>query len=226
MLSENIVKFFKKNGVLLAQITILLLPIVIISVEYASMNKNTDNLDEVAHLEKIETILAAEGGVAQPVAQPANEKKEDAQPNNVSTFEIDEVGLEMLNETANNPTKMLEGSGACTNFENVHTLAKHTGTISKSKNTEHFKKPLPAIITETEYTCTDATGTKKIKSTTMGVGVDAEANMLRCVQSNSDEAMDSDARFKHVVKIMTHHCGFKLAELRPISNAIPTGKQP
>ncbi len=222
MLSENIVKFLKKNGVLLAQITILLLPIVIISVEYASMNKNTDSLDEVAHLEKIETIPAAEGGVA----QPANEKKEDAQPNNVSTFEIDEVGLEMLNETANNPTKMLEGSGACKNFENVHTLAKHTGTISKSKNIEHFKKPLPAIITETEYTCTDATGTKKIKSTTMGVGVDAEANMLRCVQSNSDETIDSEARFKHVLKIMTHHCGFKLAELRPISNATPTVKQP
>jgi hypothetical protein len=51
----------------------------------------------------------------------------------------------------------------------------------------------------------------------MGVGVDAEANVLRCIQSISDESMDSEARFNHVVKIMTHHCGFKLSEHQPVS---------
>ncbi|MEI6745630.1 MAG: hypothetical protein WCL34_06690 [Methylococcaceae bacterium] len=219
MIVEKIVKFFRKNGVLFAQIAILLLPIVIIVI---SMNENADDFD-VASLEKIETVTAT--GTVQSTDKPANDKKEDAQPN-VSVFEIDEVSLEMLDKSAGNPKEMLAGNSPCTSFENVQTLAKHTGTISKAKNIEQFKKPLPAMITETSYTCVDTTGTKKTKFTTMGMAADAEANVLRCIQSNSDETMDSDARFKHVVKIMTHHCGFKLAEHQPISNANPTSKQP
>ncbi len=221
MLSEKIVKFFRKNGVLLAQITILVLPIVIIFVEYDSINESPDSLD-VVHLEKIETVTAA---AVQSADKSANDKKEEVQPT-VSVFEIDEVSLEMLDKSAGNPQEMLAGNSPCASFENVRTIAKHTGTISKAKNIEQFKKPLPAMITETEYACVDATGTKKTKFTTMGVGVDAEANMLRCFQSNSDETMDSEARFKHVVKIMTHHCGFKLSEFHPISTATPTDKQP
>ena len=219
MITEKIVKFFRKNGVLFAQIAILLLPIVIIVI---SMNENADDFD-VASLEKIETVTAT--GTVQSADKPANDKKEDAQPN-VSTFEVDEVSQEMLDKNASNPKEMLAGNSPCASFENVQTLAKHTGTISKAKNIEQFKKPLPAMITETSYSCVDAKGEKKTKFTTMGMAVDAEANVLRCIQSNSDETMDSDARFKHVVKIMTHHCGFKLAELRPIPTATTTSKQP
>lgn len=223
MLSENILKFFKKNGLLLIQIAVLSLPFIIFAV-YFSVGENADTID-VASLEKVETIAATVPKVDKPASEKKDVKKAEKQPD-VSTFEIDEVSQEMLDKNANNPKEMLAESGACTSFENVRTIAKHTGTISKAKNIEQFKKPLPAMITETEYTCADATGTKKTKFTTMGVGVDAEANVLRCVQSNSDEAMDSEARFKHVLKIMTHHCGFKLAELRPISTATPTVKQP
>jgi hypothetical protein len=211
MLLENILKFFKKNGVLLLQITILLLPFFIF-IEYAAMSENTDDLD-VPSLEKVESVAAV-----QKIDKPENETKNETklEKSAGSTFEVDEVSQEMLDKSAGNPKEMLAGSGsACTSFENVKTIAKYTGTISKAKNVEQFKKPLPAMITETEYSCVDTTGAKKTKSTTMGVGVDAKDNLLRCIQSNSDETMDSEARFKHVLKIMTHHCGFKLSEHQP-----------
>ncbi len=222
MFSENFSKFFKKNGLFVAQITLIILPFLIFFV-YLSISETDDNFD-VASLEKIETVSVVSS--AQQSEKPDNEKKKEESQPDVSTFEVDEVSQEMLDKSAGNPKEILAGSGACTNFENVQTLAKHTGTISKAKNIEQFKKSLPAMITETSYTCVDANGEKKTKFTTMGMAVDAEANVLRCIQSNSDETMDSDARFKHVVKIMTHHCGFKLAEHQPISNANPTSKQP
>ncbi len=227
MLPDSVLKFFKNNGVLLIQITVLSLPIIIF-LFYFTFGENIDTFD-VASLEKVEAISEPVEPI-QKVDKPASEKSEEkkAQPD-VATFEVDEVSQEMLDKNANNPAEMLAGNGAngaCTNFENVHTIAKHTGTISKAKNIEQFKKPLPAMITETEYTCVDAAGAKKTKSTTMGVAVDAEANVLRCIQSNSDETMDSEARFKHVVKTMTHHCGFKLSELRPISNVIQPSEKP
>jgi hypothetical protein len=211
---ETIKKFFKKNGVLLIQIAVLSLPFIIFAI-YFSVGENADSL-EVASLEKVETIAETVQKVDKPASEEKEEKKEEKQ-SNVSTFEIDEVSQEMLDKNAKNPKEMLAGNGACTNFENVHTTAKHTGTISKAKNIEQFKKLLPAMITEMEYTCVDANGAKKTKFTTMGVGVDAEANMLRCMQSTSDETMDKEARIKHVLKIMTHHCGFKLSEHQPIS---------
>jgi hypothetical protein len=210
MLSEKLVNFFKKNGVLLIQIAVLCLPIVIL-LEYATLNDTAD-----VDLEKIETL--------EPVKKadsPVNEKKDNDTPSNntPSSFEIDEVSSQnMMDKNAGNPAeKMMKNNASCANAENVHTVAEYIGTISKAKNIEHFKKPLPAKITETEYTCTDANGAKKVKSTTMGVAMDAEADMLRCIQSNSDEAMDREARFKRVLKIMTHHCGFKLSE--PSTNA-------
>ncbi len=222
MIVEKIVKFFKKNSLFAAQITLIILPFLIFFI-YLSKSETDDNFD-VASLEKIESVSVVSS--AQQSEKPDNEKKKEESQSDVSVFEIDEVSQEMLDKNANNPKAMLAESGACTNFENVRTIAKHTGTISKAKNIEQFKRPLPAMITETEYTCVDTTGTRKTKFTTMGVAVDAEGNVLRCIQSNSDETMDSDARFKHVVKIMTHHCGFKLSEFHPISTAIPTSKQP
>lgn len=214
---ESILKFLKKNGLLLIQIAVLSLPFIIFAA-YFSVSENADTID-IASLEKIEVI--AEAKTIQKADKPASEKKEEKQPN-VSTFEIDEVSQEMLNKNSNNPKEMLAGNSACTNFENVRTIAKHTGTISKAKNIERFKKSLPAMISEIEYTCVDAKGSKQTKFTTMGSGVDAEANVLRCIQSTSDETMNSDARFKYILKTMAHHCGFKLSEHQPIS----TGKQP
>lgn len=208
---EAITKFFKKNGVLLIQIAVLSLPFIIFAIYY-SVGENADTPD-VASLEKIETVTETVQKIDKPVSEKKDEKKDEKQAD-VSTFEIDEVSREMLDKNAKNPKEMLAGNGACVNFENVRTLEKHTGTISKAKNIEQFKKLLPAMITEMEYSCVDANGAKQTKFTTMGVGVDAEANMLRCMQSNSDETMDREARFKHVLKIMTHHCGFKLSEHR------------
>lgn len=210
---EHILKFFKKNGVLLIQIAILSLPFIIFSI-YFSMDESGDTVDVTS----LETV------VEKPV-ESENEKKEEKKEENkeqhaaASTFEVDEVSKDMLDKSSSNSKEMLSANGACTNFENVHTISKHTGTISKAKN-EYFKKPLPAMITETEYTCVNAKGEKRTKFTTMGVGADSEANMLRCIQSISDETMDSEARFKHVLKTMTHHCGFKLSE------HISTDKQP
>jgi hypothetical protein len=214
MLSETILKFFKKNGVLLIQIAVLSLPFVIFAIYY-SVSENADTIDVAS----LETVVEIAPKSAEPEKEKTDEKKaekNEQQSATASTFEVDEVSQKMLDKNANNPKEMLAGNGACTNFENVHTIAKHTGTISKAKNIEHFKKPLPAMITETEYTCVDAKGVQKTKFTTMGVGVDAEANVLRCIQSISDESMNSEARFNHVVKIMTHHCGFKLSEHQPV----------
>lgn len=208
MTLENILKFFKKNGVLLVQITVLSLPFLIFFI-YFSVGENSNTLD-VASIEKVEILEEAK--TVQKVDKAEKEQnKIPQQEKNDSTFEIDEVSQEMLNKNAANPKEMLANSNsACTNFENVQTLAKHLGTISKAKNIEQFKKPLPAMITETQYVCVDGNGARKTKFTTMGVGVDAQANALRCIQSNSDETMNSEERFKHVLKIMTHHCGFKL----------------
>jgi hypothetical protein len=216
MLLENILKFFKKNGVLLIQIGVLSLPFIIFAI-YFSVNENANTVDVAT----LETVVEIAPKAAEPEKEKTDEKNEQ-QSAAASTFEVDEVSQDMLNKSAGNPKEMLAGSGACTNFENVHTIAKHTGTISKAKNIAHFKKLLPAMITETEYTCVDAKGAKQTKFTTMGVGVDAEANLLRCIQSTSDETMDSEARFNYVLKTMTHHCGFKLSEHQPVS----TGKQP
>jgi hypothetical protein len=55
-------------------------------------------------------------------------------------------------------------------------------------------------------------GERQTKFTVTGVASDSAAKVLRCIQSNSDEALDREARFKHVLKTMTHHCGFKLLE--------------
>lgn len=218
MFLKKLAKFFKENGLFLMQITAILLPFVFFAVYFSG--RETDDTFDIPNLEKIETVTPIAGAI-QKADKPVSEKKEATQ-SNTSTFEIDEVSREMLDKSAGNPKEMLASNGACTNFENVHTVAKHTGTISKAKNIEQFKKPLPTMITETEYTCTNAKGEKQTKSTTMGVAVDAEANVLRCIQSNSDETMDAEARFQHVLKTMTHHCGFKLSEHRAIS----TGKQP
>ncbi len=205
MLLEDILKFFKKNAVVLTQVTVLSLPFVIFAFYY-SVSENADIVD-VPVIERVETVAPIEKVKTETESKPKVEKSPD-----VSTFEVDEVSREMLNNSVKNPQEMLSGNGACVTSENVRTVSKHTGTISKAKNIEQFKKPLPAMITEVEYTCVDAKGEKKTKSTTMGVAVDTDANVLRCIQSTSDAALNSEERFKHVVKIMSHHCGFKLAE--------------
>ena len=219
MYLENLSKFFKENGLFLMQITAIVLPFVFFTVYFS--NVETDDTFDVSSISKVEMNAAT--GNAQKVDAPKDDKKEENQSaGSSSTFEVDEVSQEMLNKSAGNPKEMLSGNSPCTSFEDVRTVAKYTGTISKAKNIERFKRPLPAMITETEYACVDASGAKKTKATTMGVAVDSDTNTLRCIQSNSDETMDSEARFKHVLKMMTHHCGFKLSE----HHAISTGKQP
>ena len=217
MFFENMVKFFKENGLFLMQITAIVLPFVLFAVYFS--NVETEDTFDVPSISNVEIAPAA--STVQKVDVPKDDKKE-AKPSagSSSTFEVDEVSQAMLDKSAGNPKEMLSSNSPCTSFENVRIVSKHTGTISKAKNIERFKKSLPAMITETEYACVDAKGMKTTKSTTMGVAVDAEENKLRCIQSNSDETMDSEARFKHVVKIMTHHCGFKLSE----HHSIATGK--
>jgi hypothetical protein len=209
---ENLSKFFKKNAVVIVQVSVLLLPFIIFAFYY-STSENADVVD-VPTIEKVEAV-AVEAVEKVKTAEKSEseiktEQKKTLEP--PTTFEVDEVSRNMLDSSTKNPHEALSENGACVTSENVKTLSKHTGTISKAKNIDQFKKPLPAMITEVEYTCVDSKGEKKTKSTTMGVAVDAEANVLRCIQSNSDPAMNSEERFKHVVKIMAHHCGFKLSE--------------
>ncbi|MEI8236242.1 MAG: hypothetical protein WCG11_03635 [Methylococcaceae bacterium] len=156
-----------------------------------------------------------------PKTDQLQETKREAKAPSPATFEVDEVSRDMLDNNANNPQGVLSEDTPCARFENVHTVFRRNGTISKARNVEPFKKPLPAMITEIQYTCIDkVSGTPQIKATTMGVAVDVQANMLRCVQSTSDESLSADALYKHVLNMMTHHCGFKLMEHR----AIPEGK--
>lgn len=219
MFFEKMLQFFKENGVFLLQIMAIVLPFILFGVYFA--NVETDDTFEVPSISTVEPYAATSD--TQKIDKPKNNKKEENQSaSSGSTFEVDEVSQTMLDKSAGNPKEMLSGNSPCTSFENVRTLEKHTGTISKAKNIERFKKPLPAVITETEYGCIDVKGVKTTKTTTMGMAVDAEENKLRCIQSNSDEAMDSEARFKHVLKIMTHHCGFKLSE----HHSVATGTQP
>ncbi len=215
MMLENILKFFKKNSLLLVQIAVMLLPFIIFFEYYAI----SESVDVVPSIDSVETVKTTE--TIQKVEQTTNEKKEE-KPSEASTFEIDEVSQEMLDKNSKNPQELLSQNSACTHFDDVHVVSTHTGTISKAKNTEKFKTLLPATISEIEYTCVDnVKGTKLTKTTTMGAGADSEANMLRCVQSISDDTMSSDVRFKHILKIMTHHCGFKLSEHHAISTTQP-----
>ncbi len=208
MFLKNLLNFFKRNALLITQITVLSLPFVIFTFYY-STSENADIVD-IPVIEKVETITAVEKIETEQQTQKENKPEKSSESS--SSFEVDEVSREMLNNSTKNPQEMLSANGACVTSQDVQIVSKHTGTISKAKNIKQFKKPLPAMITEFEYTCIDSKGVAQKKFTTMGVAVDSEANILRCIQSNSDPALNSEERFKHIVKIMTHHCGFKLSE--------------
>jgi hypothetical protein len=211
---ESIIKFFKKNGVLLTQIAVLCLPIIIF-LEYFTLSETADIQVEPVALEKVtaETVI-------QKTEKSDNSPKQQKEPvqSEAATFEVDEVSQEMLDNSSKNPQELLSASSPCKSFEDIKTLVTHTGTISKAKNIDHFPKPLPAMITETEYTCVSNKGDRQIKFTVTGVATDPNAKVLRCIQSNSDETLDREARFKHVLKTMTHHCGFKLSEHHAVQN--------
>ena len=204
MLKDKTIKYFKKNGVFFVQLSVLI-SLLAILIEYIAIS-DTATVDVVNISETVKPI-------AKQVE--AKEEKKEAKAPSPTTFEVDEVSREMLDNHASNPQEALSEDTPCSRFDNVHNVFRRNGTISKARNVEQFKKPLPAMITEIQYTCIDkVSGTPHIKATTMGVAVDAQANMLRCVQSTSDESLSSEARFKHVLNMMTHHCGFKLIEHR------------
>ena len=207
MLIDKIIKYFKKNGVFFVQLSVLI-SLLAILFEYIATSDTTTV--DVVNISKVDAP-------AQSTAKQVDSKdgKKEAKAPSPATFEVDEVSREMLDNHAGNPQEVLSEDTPCSRFDNVHNVFRRNGTISKARNVEQFKKPLPAMITEIQYTCIDkVSGTPHIKATTMGVAVDAQANMLRCVQSTSDESLSSEARFKHVLNMMTHHCGFKLIEHR------------
>ncbi len=206
-------KTLKKNSVFFIQLCVLA-SLLGVLFEYIAMIDNTTV--DVLSIGKDDSIVQSI-----PKTDQLQETKREAKAPSPATFEVDEVSRDMLDNNANNPQGVLSEDTPCARFENVHTVFRRNGTISKARNVEPFKKPLPAMITEIQYTCIDkVSGTPQIKATTMGVAVDVQANMLRCVQSTSDESLSADARYKHVLNMMTHHCGFKLMEHR----AIPEGK--
>jgi len=206
-------KTLKKNSVFFIQLCVLA-SLLGVLFEYIAMIDNTTV--DVLSIGKDDSIVQSI-----PKTDQLQETKREAKAPSPATFEVDEVSRDMLDNNANNPQGVLSEDTPCARFENVHTVFRRNGTISKARNVEPFKKPLPAMITEIQYTCIDkVSGTPQIKATTMGVAVDVQANMLRCVQSTSDESLSADALYKHVLNMMTHHCGFKLMEHR----AIPEGK--
>lgn len=214
MFSDNIVKFFKKNGVFILQLCALVLPIIILSVYFAT-HPMEDNFSETnSYVEKVEAVK-----IEKIANETKNSESKKNEPEPVSeeptSFEIDEVSQAAIEQNLQNPQALLPENAACKQMENPRVLAKHTGTISKAKNMPPFKKPLPALITELEYACLTAKGETKIKSVVTGVAFDNQTNALRCLQSNSDETLDRESRFKLVLKIMTHHCGFELVEHQP-----------
>lgn len=220
---ENLSKFFKKNGVFLLQLGALLLPLIILLVYFSMHPIEDDNFMQVSdYVEKVDEIKPAE-------EISSETKKTETKPNEPvskepSAFEIDEVSQAAIEQNLQNPQALLPENMACKQSGNPHVLAKHTGTISKVKNAPPFKMPLPAVITELEYPCINAKGETQTKSVVTGVAFDTKENTLRCLQSNSDDSLDREARFKLVLKIMTHHCGFALVEHQQKQNVIESSE--
>lgn len=213
MIVHKTKKSLKKNSIFFIQLSILVLLLAAL-IEYIATSDTTTV--DVVSINKDDLSVQAI-----PKTNQLQETKREAKAPSPATFEIDEVSRDMLDNKANNPQEVLSEDTPCARFDDVHTVLRRNGTISKARNVEPFKKPLPAMITEIQYTCIDkVSGVPHIKATTMGVAVDVQANMLRCVQSTSDESLSAEARYKHVLNMMTHHCGFKLMEHR----AIPVGK--
>lgn len=213
MIVHKTKKSLKKNSVFFIQLCVLV-SLLGVLFEYIAMIDNTTV--DVVSIGKDDSLVQSI-----PKTDQLQETKREAKAPSPATFEVDEVSRDMLDNNANNPQGALSEDTPCARFDDVHTVFRRNGTISKARNVEPFKKPLPAMITEIQYTCIDkVSGAPQIKATTMGVAVDVQANMLRCVQSTSDESLSADARYKHVLNMMTHHCGFKLMEHR----AIPEGK--
>ncbi len=213
MIVHKTKKSLKKNSVFFIQLCVLV-SLLGVLFEYIAMIDNTTV--DVVSIGKDDSLVQSI-----PKTDQLQETKREAKAPSPATFEVDEVSRDMLDNNANNPQGVLSEDTPCARFDDVHTVFRRNGTISKARNVEPFKKPLPAMITEIQYTCIDkVSGAPQIKATTMGVAVDVQANMLRCVQSTSDESLSADARYKHVLNMMTHHCGFKLMEHR----AIPEGK--
>lgn len=212
MFLDSIVKFFKKNGVFIVQLSALVLPIVILSVYFATHPMDDNFSETTSYVEKVDAVKIEK--VANETKKSESKKNEPVSEEPTS-FEIDEVSQAAIEQNLQNPQALLPENAACKQMENPRILAKHTGTISKAKNMPPFKKPLPALITELEYACLTAKGETKIKSVVTGVAFDNQTNALRCLQSNSDETLDREGRFKLVLKIMTHHCGFALIEHQP-----------
>lgn len=213
---ENLSKFFKKNGVFLLQLSALSLPFLILLAYFATHPMQDDFIQVTDYVEKVD--------VAKPAEKVSSDnKKTENKPTEPtsqepSSFEIDEVSQAAIEQNLQNPQALLPENLACKQTANPRVLAKHTGTISKAKNVPPFKSPLPAVITELEYPCVNAKGETQIKSVVTGVAFDTKANTLRCLQSNSDETLDRESRFKLVLKIMAHHCGFELIEHQPKQN--------
>ena len=213
MIVHKTKKSLKKNTVFFIQLCVLVSLLGVLFEYIATIDNTTVDIVSIGKDDSLVQSI--------PKTNQLQETKREAKAPSPSTFEVDEVSRDMLDNNANNPQGVLSEDTPCARFENVHTVFRRNGTISKARNVEPFKKPLPAMITEIQYTCIDkVSGTPQIKATTMGVAVDVKANMLRCVQSTSDESLGADARYKHVLNMMTHHCGFKLMEHR----AIPEGK--
>lgn len=218
MFSDKIVKFFKKNGVFLLQVSALSLPFIILSIYFATHPMEDSFSETTSYVQKVEAVK-----ISEKVADTKKEEKTKANEpvsQEPSAFEIDEVSQAAIEQNLQNPQALLPENAACKQTANPRVLAKHTGTISKAKNMPPFKKPLPAVITELEYPCVNAKGESQIKSVVTGVAFDTQANALRCVQSNSDETLDREARFKLVLKIMSHHCGFELVPHQPKQKSI------
>ena len=213
MIVHKTKKSLKKNTVFFIQLCVLVSLLGVLFEYIATIDNTTVDIVSIGKDDSLVQSI--------PKTDQLQEIKREAKAPSPATFEVDEVSRDMLDNNANNPQGVLSEDTPCARFENVHTVFRCNGNISKARNVEPFKKPLPAMITEIQYTCIDkVSGTPKIKATTMGVAVDVQANMLRCVQSTSDESLGADARYKHVLNMMTHHCGFKLMEHR----AIPEGK--
>jgi hypothetical protein len=213
MIVHKTKKSLKKNTVFFIQLCVLVSLLGVLFEYIATIDNTTVDIVSIGKDDSLVQSI--------PKTDQLQEIKREAKAPSPATFEVDEVSRDMLDNNANNPQGVLSEDTPCARFENVHTVFRRNGNISKARNVEPFKKPLPAMITEIQYTCIDkVSGTPKIKATTMGVAVDVQANMLRCVQSTSDESLGADARYKHVLNMMTHHCGFKLMEHR----AIPEGK--
>ena len=144
MIVHKTKKSLKKNTVFFIQLCVLVSLLGVLFEYIATIDNTTVDIVSIGKDDSLVQSI--------PKTDQLQEIKREAKAPSPATFEVDEVSRDMLDNNANNPQGVLSEDTPCARFEDVHTVFRRNGTVSKARNVEPFKKPLPAMITEIQYT--------------------------------------------------------------------------